>query len=933
VSDDSTRADRPSRPSLRQVEELPDFGPRYRVVGRLGKGGMGEVYRAYDTELKVEVALKIVRGDSEHDEGLARFRREIALARKVTSPNVLRVYDLDEHEGLRFLSMELVEGDDLGAIMKRDGKLPVERAIKIFRQVCTGLAAAHAEGVVHRDLKPQNVLVDKDDRVRVADFGLARSIGDSGMTASGAVLGSPAYMSPEQVKGDPIDERSDIYSLGVMLHQLVTGATPFQADTPHAVMEMRLHKPPPRLREVVPEAPAQLEAIVERCLAIEPGKRFASVPALIDELAGPRAASGPRRRRLVLAAGAVGCALAALAIYLLVPRGQREAQPAAPTAQPHAPVAVAPDKQIMVLIFALENRTGDPAFDGVDTILEYALHPSHRLDASSGGGLAHVSGEVGPEPLPIDDHLGRALAEERKQRVLIVHGSIATKGQGFTLTITATDAVTGDKVFARSLDATPTRVVPTLAQLAAGLREALGERVPDQDRERTGASAVLEADHEFVLGRRFSLAGNDGAAIPHLREAIARDADFALAHASLAVAYTNRSRDVEAVAEYRLAFGLADRMSERDRLRFLGTYYAFVSGESDRSISAYRELLETWPDDDTAQINLALAYAKRREFARALELGKRAAAQHPRNALARSNLASYLLDSGDLDGAVAEVQRVVADFPRPLSDIYRTQMLAEALRGHRDVVRDGLDHLAAVDPDEAGSCRVDLALFEGRVGEPIQSLERAIAAARSNHDDATVEVKLVFLGEAQLRHGDKAAARVTAARVIQEPDHIFAAAMIQLAAGDEKAALASSRRLSAEAAPSSRALAKVLEAEAARLAGHADEAIAIGGDALRVLDVWQGHFALARAQLDAKRYAEAKAQLDICFARRGEVADGYNDLPGLRYVPPLLYYRALAEDGLGDHAAVAKDLEQFLAWQPDADHDPLVDDARARLHR
>src|SRR5271154_944673 len=142
---DDTKVDRPSRPSLRHVAQLPDFGPRYRVIDAIGKGGMGEVYRAYDTELKGEVALKIVRSDADHDAALARFRREIALARKVTSPNVLRVYDLAEHDGLRFLSMELVDGEDLAALMRREKQLPLTRAIEIVRQVCRGLEAAHAQ--------------------------------------------------------------------------------------------------------------------------------------------------------------------------------------------------------------------------------------------------------------------------------------------------------------------------------------------------------------------------------------------------------------------------------------------------------------------------------------------------------------------------------------------------------------------------------------------------------------------------------------------------------------------------------------------------------------------------------------------------------------------------------------------------------------------
>src|SRR4051812_34518047 len=158
---EQTRLDKPERSSKPAIGREPDFGPRYRVLGRIGKGGMGEVFRAYDAELKTEVALKVIVDD--HEEALARFKREIMLARKVSSVNVLRIYDLVEHAGQRFLSMEFIDGEDLAALMRRETRLSLERALSIFRQVCEGLRAAHSAGVVHRDLKPQNVLIDRSD--------------------------------------------------------------------------------------------------------------------------------------------------------------------------------------------------------------------------------------------------------------------------------------------------------------------------------------------------------------------------------------------------------------------------------------------------------------------------------------------------------------------------------------------------------------------------------------------------------------------------------------------------------------------------------------------------------------------------------------------------------------------------------------------------
>jgi tetratricopeptide (TPR) repeat protein len=881
---------------MRQVAVQPEFGPRYRVVGVIGKGGMGEVYRAYDAELKVEVALKIVRGDSEQDEALARFRREIALARKVTSPNVLRIYDLEEHEGLRFLSMELVEGEDLAAIMKRDGKLSVERALKLFRQVCTGLAAAHAEGVVHRDLKPQNVLVDKTDRVHVADFGLARSIGDSGMTASGAVLGSPAYMSPEQVKGDAVDERSDIYSLGVMLYQLLVGATPFQADTPHAVMEMRLHKPPRPLGEVAPDAPSRLAGIVARCLAIEPGKRYASIRELLDELdaGGPRPVRS-RARRWWPAVLAVGLAGGAIAVMIV--RGGQPANLSATPEESAAVTVVAPTGPVTALVLAFDNRTSQPELDTADIVIEYALRRSRRVDPIGGELLRISTDELGPEPPPLDDRLGKAFAAHGK-RVIVVHGAAAAKGAGASISLSATDGATGATVYSSSLDApTVAAMVPTIGRLATGLLDALGDHTFDDKPTVTGLSVSLEADHEFALGRRFHQAGNDTSAIPRYQAAIALDPEFAVGHAFLAMAEDNLTHDSDARKEFANAFELASRFNERDRLYFLGNYYGSATGESDRAVEAYRDLLAIWPDDLPAQVNLVATYSTHRDNRRSLEIAERAVRAHPHNFMARSNFVSDLVMVGRFDEAVAEAQRITNDFPRVSADLYLFLGVAEYYRGHLDAALAAFKRLRELDPAYGALAVADLTFAEGEATAAASQLERAIADDRTAHRVDYRELDQLLLAKILLARGDQQGALQLVSDIHEAPGHVYNAALIELAAGAEKRALARVERLRDDPAPAPRAYGKLIQAEIARSHGQTAQAIALGHDAIRVLNLWQAHLVLGEAFIDGGRFPEAKVELDTCYARRGEIGDEADMVIALDQLPELTGLRARAAAG------------------------------------
>ncbi len=271
-----------------------DFGPRYRVEKLLGQGGMGAVYQAYDLDLNRTVALKLVRPElMVHPEAMQRFKQELLLASKISHRNILRIHDLGDVAGTKFISMAFVDGSDLHHILQSQGKLTIERTLNISKQLCAALDAAHSEAVVHRDMKPQNIMLDKDDHVYVSDFGLAKSIeSEGGMTMTGELLGTPRYMAPEQIECKPVDGRTDLYALGLIMYEMLTGDVPFQAESTFQLMYKRANEAPPEPKAANPDIPDWLNQVVMKCLERDPARRYASARAILNDLELQQSPSG-----------------------------------------------------------------------------------------------------------------------------------------------------------------------------------------------------------------------------------------------------------------------------------------------------------------------------------------------------------------------------------------------------------------------------------------------------------------------------------------------------------------------------------------------------------------------------------------------------------------------------------------------------------------
>jgi serine/threonine protein kinase/tetratricopeptide (TPR) repeat protein len=269
------------------LEPGMDFGPRFRIEQLLGEGGMGRVYKAHDKELGRTVALKILQPELTKDPSvIMRFKQELLLASRISHRNILRIHDLTDYEGVKFITMAFIEGKDLNELLKESRPLPIDRSLKMARQMCEALDAAHAEGVVHRDFKPHNVLVGNNDQVYVSDFGLATSFETAkmGMTRTGVFVGTPRYMSPEQVEGKQVDSRTDLYSFGLVFYEMVCGEVPFAGDSTWQVMYQRVKDAPKNVKQVNPNVPDNVADIIMHCLEREPGERYQSAKGILADI-------------------------------------------------------------------------------------------------------------------------------------------------------------------------------------------------------------------------------------------------------------------------------------------------------------------------------------------------------------------------------------------------------------------------------------------------------------------------------------------------------------------------------------------------------------------------------------------------------------------------------------------------------------------------
>ena len=654
--------------AIKELTTGSTFAGRYQVIEELGKGGMGRVYKVFDEKIKEKVALKLLKPEISADEqAIERFSNELRFARKIAHRHVCRMFDLGEDRGTHYITMEYVPGEDLKSILRMMGQMSAGKAVLVARQICEGLAEAHRLGVVHRDLKPQNIMIDRDGNVRIMDFGIARSLKVKGMTGAGVVIGTPEYMSPEQIEGQDVDSRSDIYSLGIILYEMVTGRVPFEGDTFLSIAVKQKTEQPRNPRDINPQIPDDIVRLILHCLEKDKARRYQSVEDILSELGKiekgipttekilPAIKPSTSReitvkfkpRKLVIPAAAL-VVLVIAAIFALRLLTHKSLM---------APSTGKPSLAVMYF----ENMTGDAGLDhwrkALPELLITDLSQSKYLNVLSGDQLYDILSQL--NQLEAKSYSSKALKEFAAHGGVnhILLGQLTRAGDSFRLSYTLKKFGTGETVGAawvagQGLESFYPMVDALTRKVKEDLKLTTAEIAGDIDVELGKiTTASPEAFVLYTEGREYHNKSDFAKSIEMMQKALAIDPGFAMAYRSMAMSYTNSYYMAKAEACLKKAMELSDRVSPKERYLLEAEYYNLSEATTPKAIEAYKKFLEIYPDDLFANIKLAYIYNSYEMWEEAIELCRVPIRDKDRTYYAYSYVASSYLALGQPEKA------------------------------------------------------------------------------------------------------------------------------------------------------------------------------------------------------------------------------------------------------------------------------------------
>ena len=640
------------------------LGSAYQLESELGGGGMSRVFRFTDTRLGRAVVVKVLPPDLGASVNIARFQREIAVAAKLQHPHIVPMLTAGSHDDLLYYIMPYIDGQSLRTRLADDPRIPIGDTIRILREVADALAHAHAHGIVHRDIKPGNVLLS-GKHAFVTDFGVAKAVeestGKAALMTMGVALGTPAYMAPEQAMGDVnTDHRADIYALGVLGYEMLTGRTPFTGISPQALVTAHLTEQPGPVGKFRPDVPSTLAAVIMRCLAKQPADRWQSATEVLDQLeqmVTPSSGIAPPPRRMGgwsirrrVAAGVIGVVALATAGFL----GLRVFSVGSAGTLLASGVLEERDRLVLA---EFENRTSDSTLGpSVSEAFRIDLAQSRAVRLLDAPAIASALERMQRAPgTRIDLALARDLAQ-REGAKAVVRGQIDPVGTGYLLAAELVSAADGSVVVALRENARDdAELIDAIDRLSKGLRQSIGESLrairasAPLERVTTGS---LDALRLYSQGVNAEMKGDFDRAISFQERAIALDTGFAMAYRKLAMELYNTSNSRARInAAASSAFRHRDRLPPIERYLATATYYSRVEFDSVKTAEAYRAVLDLDPDNFIAGNNLTELYVNSRRFAAAESLGLRF--------LSTGNFPIYInvtraqLGQGKLDDAAA----------------------------------------------------------------------------------------------------------------------------------------------------------------------------------------------------------------------------------------------------------------------------------------